>query len=456
MQAGEIVYTCTDCGATKNGKIEPLGHDWSAWVFDSEAVHVRHCKRECGVAEEREDHHWTAWAELDESTHKSVCSLCKGEQSEEHHMDGGIVTKAPTHTEAGIKIYTCFDCGYHYEESIPTTPEHIWSDWIANGDGTHTRSCECQETENLPCQWDAGVMTEEPNCTESGSERYTCTVCAGTKTVILPATGHREITVEGIPATCTEAGYTSHKACSCCDYTEGKEVIPATGHSYASVVTAPTCTEGGYTTHTCANCGDSYRDASVEPIGHSYESETAKPTCTESGSITYTCHCGDSYTEEIAATGHSHASTVTKEPTCTDMGVKTYACHCGDTYTEEIAATGHSYEAVVTEPTCTEGGYTTHTCPGCGDSYVTDETEALDHNYVDGSCTRCGQLEVELGDVNGDGSINTRDARLLLRYIAGLVEKEELMLAAADFNGDGQINTRDARLLLRYIAGLTG
>ena len=62
--------------------------------------------------------------------------------------------------------------------------------------------------------------------------------------------------------------------------------------------------------------------------------------------------------------------------------------------------------------------------------------------------------ELQLGDVNGDGDVNTRDARLLLRYIAGLVEKEDVKLSVADINGDGEINTRDARLLLRTIAGL--
>ena len=59
---------------------------------------------------------------------------------------------------------------------------------------------------------------------------------------------------------------------------------------------------------------------------------------------------------------------------------------------EKAAAHEHSYEAVVTAPTCTEGGYTTYTCE-CGDSYVADETEALGHDYVDGVCTRCGDVE---------------------------------------------------------------
>ncbi|MBQ2920763.1 MAG: S8 family serine peptidase [Oscillospiraceae bacterium] len=52
----------------------------------------------------------------------------------------------------------------------------------------------------------------------------------------------------------------------------------------------------------------------------------------------------------------------------------------------------HSYTAVVTEPSCTEGGYTTYTC-SCGESYVADHTDPLGHDFVDGICTRCGEKE---------------------------------------------------------------
>ena len=51
--------------------------------------------------------------------------------------------------------------------------------------------------------------------------------------------------------------------------------------------------------------------------------------------------------------------------------------------------TDHNYSRVVTPPTCTEQGYTTYTCV-CGDSYVGDYTEALQHNYVNRGCTHCG------------------------------------------------------------------
>ena len=55
---------------------------------------------------------------------------------------------------------------------------------------------------------------------------------------------------------------------------------------------------------------------------------------------------------------------------------------------------GHKYESVVTEPTCTEQGYTTHTCR-CGDSYVDAYVDALGHDWDDGVVTREPTEETE-------------------------------------------------------------
>ena len=71
-------------------------------------------------------------------------------------------------------------------------------------------------------------------------------------------------------------------------------------------------------------------------------------------------------------------------PTCTNAGYTTHTCSvCGDSYVDSIVpATGHSYEAVVTAPTCDKMGYTTYTCSVCGDSYVGSYTDALEHTYT--------------------------------------------------------------------------
>ena len=70
----------------------------------------------------------------------------------------------------------------------------------------------------------------------------------------------------------------------------------------------------------------------------------------------------------------------------------------------------HYYTATVTAPTCTEKGYTTHTC-ACGNSYVDTYTDALGHAWDNGkvtkqpteaetgvktfTCTRCGETKTE-------------------------------------------------------------
>lgn len=50
----------------------------------------------------------------------------------------------------------------------------------------------------------------------------------------------------------------------------------------------------------------------------------------------------------------------------------------------------HSYVEKITPPTCTEQGYTTHSCSVCGDSYVDAYIPALGHDYQNGVCSRCG------------------------------------------------------------------
>ncbi len=50
-------------------------------------------------------------------------------------------------------------------------------------------------------------------------------------------------------------------------------------------------------------------------------------------------------------------------------------------------AYGHKYVSSVTSPDCVNGGYTTHTCTACGDSYTDNVTEALGHTLSDATCT---------------------------------------------------------------------
>ena len=66
-----------------------------------------------------------------------------------------------------------------------------------------------------------------------------------------------------------------------------------------------------------------------------------------------------------------------------------YASYSSSSYASFrcVEAHEHSYTAVVTPPTCTEKGYTTHTC-SCGDSYVDTYTDALGHAWDGGTVTK--------------------------------------------------------------------
>lgn len=66
-----------------------------------------------------------------------------------------------------------------------------------------------------------------------------------------------------------------------------------------------------------------------------------------------------------------------------------YASYSSSSYASFrcVEAHEHSYTAVVTAPTCTEKGYTTHTC-ACGDSYVDTYVDALGHAWDGGTVTK--------------------------------------------------------------------
>ena len=343
-QIGEIIYTCTGCGQSYNNYIEALDHD-----------HISHEAKAPTCTEIG----WYAY---------KTCSRCDyttyNERPPKGHTNGSWITDIEsTCTQQGYKHQICAICGVTINsEFIPVAP--------------HTQSAVAVVENNV-----------EPTCTEKGSydDVIYCTVCnleLYRETVVVPAYGHNEIYLQAQEPTCTEIGWNAYVTCSRCDYTTYQE-IPATGHSYTAVVTAPTCTEQGYTTYTC-HCGDTFVDNYIEPTGHTYDLGTVlwEPDCTQNGFIEFTCHCGYSYGEVIEKLGHNEVHHEGKAPTCEENGWEAYVTctRCNYSTYQEISATGHDYKSVVTVPTCEAKGYTTYTCH-CGDIYVSNYVEALGHSY---------------------------------------------------------------------------
>lgn len=63
------------------------------------------------------------------------------------------------------------------------------------------------------------------------------------------------------------------------------------------------------------------------------------------------------------------------------------------------------------------------------------------------------QQSALIGDVNGDGKVNSDDAVCILRYLVGF-EVEGIQIENGDVNSDGKVNTDDAVRILRDLVGL--
>lgn len=67
-------------------------------------------------------HTYGEWKSVDAENHEHVCTVCGAKESAPHVWDDGVVTKEATHTEEGVKTYTCKDCDATKTEVIPPNP----------------------------------------------------------------------------------------------------------------------------------------------------------------------------------------------------------------------------------------------------------------------------------------------------------------------------------------------
>ena len=385
-EAGETVYTCSKCGATKTEEVPALGHDVVATVVPPTCVAEGYTEHKCSRCDYTEEN--TDIVPIDPNAH-------------ELDYDNAYVLKEATCAEPGVIRVTCTLCGKHVYES--KTAEHTWG-----AEGTVTKQPTC--TEEGEIEFTCSVCDEkkyetiqkldhvwsEEKVKDDGVTIYReCTLCHEEEILGIVGHEHQSEVIPGVPATCTEAGLTEGEKCSVCgEILVAQEEIPALGHTEEVLPGEPaTCTEAGLTEgKKCSVCGEILvAQEEIPALGHTEEVLPAvAATCTEAGLTEgEKCSvCGEILVaqEEIPALGHTEVAVPEVPATETEPGTTagTKCSVCGEILSgcEVIPATGHihQYVATVTAPTCTEGGYTTYTC-ACGDSYVADETPATGHDY---------------------------------------------------------------------------
>jgi hypothetical protein len=273
------------------------------------------------------------------------------------------------------------------------------------------------------CQhkYDEGVVTKEATCLVMGERTHTCTLCGAVNVEHIPtihAEGdHWEKTVV-TPTGCTTNGKTKY-VCDICNYTTYKEDIAYHNNEDLLVYTVNAKMPNVHDI-TCPKCNEFINNAS-----HTFMTEYTN-TCVDAGEQNKFCvYCG--HTEKVA----------------------------------DVEAHGHNMVETYIAPTCDEAGYTGGKCYTCG--HQEGETlEALGHNYVDGKCENCGEADpnasqVEKGDIDGNGNINSVDLFKMNLFVKQIVTAEGDEALAADIDGNGKVNSVDMFYLkFRILKGYWG
>ena len=198
--------------------------------------------------------------------------------------------------------------------------------------------------------------------------------CANKSAYILPS----DSTGDTVPATNAPTTVATTAAATEPQSTEHQ-------HSYTETVTDPTCTGTGFTTYTC-DCGHNFTDNQTEALGHNYIISIVDPTTEAQGYDLHQCsRCGDSYqdnyTDKLIPASHDHTHSYTDKvvsPTCTEKGYTKHSCSCGDSYTDSHTdPLGHDFKVTTVDPTTNSKGYDLHQCRRCNYSYKDNYTDKL-------------------------------------------------------------------------------
>ena len=229
-EEGEKTFTCSICGDEKTEKVSATGHQHTEIRNKKEAT----CK-ETGYSGD-------TWCK---DCGKKILSGQAIAKTEDHSWNQGEITKEPTCKEEGEKTFTCTICGNTKTEKVSTTDhQHMeirnqknptCKEAGYSGD-TYCTDCGVKissgqtiaKTKNH--NWDGGVITTEPTCTERGEKTFTCTICGNTDTKKVNATGHSYGAYKVVKEPTNKRKGLKSKTCSVC----GKivyEGIPKTNSS---------------------------------------------------------------------------------------------------------------------------------------------------------------------------------------------------------------------------------
>ena len=153
--------------------------------------------------------------------------------------------------------------------------------------------------------------------------------------------------------------------------------------------------------------------------------------------------CGANSMLGASLTNCYNAGTVTAVGTCGSL-----TAYKSQNVTNSYYLSGTCRNATGTKGTAKTEAELKALAPTLGEAFRSD-TGSINNGYP----ILSWQATDLLGDVNGDGDINTLDAALLYAHVNGRIKLSEAQLARGRVNGDEDVSTLDAALIYAYVNG---
>lgn len=453
-ERGITTYTCTKCGDTKEEPISPrhtfvdevtdptctedgytthvcqnceyervdtiveaVGHNYqkssTQATCEEDGYDVYTC--DCGdsysdVTQKSTGHNttgvvWTVYGEdvlVDEDTctyertEKAQCKTCSNPvyktYTVEKHVYETSVSAHATCVSEGTKTHTCKNCGDSQSEDIAINANaHDWDDGVeGNGvkvytckhDGSHTKQ------EIVLAQGDTATVPAEAKQADVELKMDNATMKMD-ETLVEKLTGDVELTAGKFEQTDAAVSEAVDKMDPADKERLGSSEIFSFGLTNNG---QPVDFEGGKMTVSvpynlqdgddpdCIAIWFIDDDGSVSMISATYAN----------GFATFETEHFSLYTvvrmtakERCAKYGYHQYVDQVVAPTCTEEGYTLHTCKiCRDTKRDTfVDAIGHNYTANVVAPTCSDMGYTRNSCSNCHDTYISNRTQKLEHSY---------------------------------------------------------------------------
>ena len=244
--------TCSECGEYENDGFEydeknKFYHMVDRKYIGTDCDVTKVSEKKCGDATVTK---YEASVTVDGKNYTSEHTVVDGEASHTVKDSDIKVIKEATCIEEGKVEKTCETCGYTWTETTPKTEHHYVTTTQKvdtceeKSEYTVEKCSECGDVKSTSKKmyysahdYQFTSHVKEPTCTEKGEDLYTCTICNGTETREVAATGHDTELVNVKEPTCTDFGYTGDEVCKKCNQVvkSGKNIEP-NGHKYLATM----------------------------------------------------------------------------------------------------------------------------------------------------------------------------------------------------------------------------